>query len=133
MIHARDIMTTDVVTVTTSTPIEEAIDLLVEMRVSGLPVVDDEGRLVGVVTEKDALPILYETSSAARSITVGSRMTAKVVTHQAGDSIKRVCDTLIANSFRRVPILEDGQLVGLVSRHDILAHIVRLRRRLEGE
>lgn len=125
MFKAKLIMTRDVCTVHEDTPVYEAMRVLVDKGVTGLPVVDDDMCLLGIVSEKDMLRLLWETRE--KHGTVGHVMTRETVTFDESTEVSEVCECLIANSFRRVPILADGKLVGIVSRSDIIKFILDLR------
>ena len=124
VLTARSVMRKDVVTVRHDTPVKDAVALLRHHRISGLPVVDAEGRLVGIVTEKDVMRLLYE--EAGSLPTVGDLMTPNVRAFHPDDPLGEVCDCLMANHFRRVPIVEYGKLVGLISRADLMDTILEL-------
>lgn len=101
----------------------EIAQVLANKRVSGLPVVDDYMNLLGIVSEKDVLVSLYApngTVLAARDL-----MTTDVVSFNVHDDLFDICDVLVREKFRRVPILDQGKLVGIISRTDIMQHIVR--------
>ena len=125
MSEISNIMSTDLVTVTRKNTILEAINLLVKHNVTGLPVVDKKMRLIGVVSEKDLLIMLhtlktrsYDSNKTPR--TVESVMSTDVTSFDVNDRLSDVCKCLMENDFRRVPILSDGKLVGIVSRKDLL-------------
>ena len=126
MKSARDVMTRDVLTVSEDTPIYVAMQLLLEDQVTGLPVVDSDRRLVGIVTEKDMLTLLN--NNRIDHVTVGHLMTKDVVSFAENDDLSEINKCLKEKSFRRVPILADGKLVGIVSRTDIMKAILRGRR-----
>jgi CBS domain-containing protein len=121
MLKAKDIMTTDVLAVARSTDIYRAIRIMVENNVTGLPVVGSDRTLVGVVTEKDVLKLLYDVED--RPGKVEDFMTEAVVAFDQEADIGAVADGLAANHFRRVPILQEGRLVGIISRKDVIKHI----------
>ena len=125
MFKAKDIMKGDVITVTRQTPIYEAIRILVEGNVTGLPVVDDELQIVGIVTEKDVLALLYNIED--RMGKVEDFMTEEVVCFDENDSLIGITECLIGSHIRRVPITSQGRLVGVISRKDIIAYILKLR------
>ena len=129
MISAGRLMTKNVICVKPETPVMEATRLLVKHKVSGLPVVDEEMNLLGIISEKDMLRLLVEENIESK--TVFDFMTKKVISFKDSDSILDICDFLIRNNIRRVPIAKDGKLVGIISRHDILTEIVRLRSLME--
>lgn len=126
MFKVRDLMSRDIAIVTPSTPIYEAMRILVENNVTGLPVVDEKGTLQGVVSEKDMLRLLYQ--EHVENEPVEKFMTRNVVAYQEDDTLIDVCECLIANNFRRVPILKDGKLVGIISRSDIIRYILKVRK-----
>ena len=126
MFHAKDVMATDLVTVTPETPIFEALRILVEANITGLPVVDHENNLKGIVSEKDLLQLLY--NAAAGNDAVSSIMTENVTTFDVDDDLVDVCECLINNAFRRVPILSQGKLAGIISRRDIIRFILKVRK-----
>jgi len=126
MFKAQDIMITDVITVRADTPIYEAMKILVENSISGLPVVDKNMVLVGIITEKDMLCLLVE-GDIERRQTVGDYMNKKVVCFRSDDDILSICDFFTKSSFRRFPIIKDGKMAGIVSRRDIIKLILKLR------
>lgn len=121
MFETRTIMSTDVITVARYTPITEVIELLVANDITGLPVVNDDGTLAGIVTEKDILSLLADVRYAAG--TVEQYMTREVTAFDINDDFIAICECLMKSDFRRVPILSDGKLVGIVSRRDIIKYI----------
>lgn len=124
MTTAREIMETRLITVTEQTPLSEAITLLMVHHISGLPVVDGESRLVGIITEKDLLDVCHKETGSFR--VVGDLMSRDIRTFQADAPLADLCDCLMTHHFRRVPILEGDKLVGLVSRADLLPTILEI-------
>ena len=118
MLTARDIMTDRVVTIGPDAFLQEAIEVIMSMEVSGLPVVDSQGQLIGIITEFALLATAYDSKSACEK--VGQHMTADVLTVNADDPIRKVADQFIVHRVRRVPVLERGRLVGLITRRDVL-------------
>ena len=125
MPEAEAIMKTDLVTVTRDTPVYEVISILVENNITGLPVVNDDMTLAGVITEKDVLKLLYENRDKPEK--VEDFMTEKVISFDHQDSLIEIAESFMNNHFRRVPILTDGKLTGIISRKDIIAYISKLR------
>jgi CBS domain-containing protein len=125
MFKAKEIMKTNVVTVTRDVPIYEAIRILVETNVTGLPVVNEDMTIAGVLSEKDVLALLYNVED--REGRVEDFMTKGVVSFNQEDSLIDIAECLIENHFRRVLITSHGKLVGLISRKDIVAYILKLR------
>ena len=118
MLTARDIMTDRVVTIGPDAFLQEAIEIIMVREVSGLPVVDDGHRLVGIITEFALLATAYDPATACDK--VGQHMTAEVLSVNADDPIRKVADQFIVHRVRRVPVLDRGRLVGLISRRDVL-------------
>jgi len=123
MFQLEDIMTKDVITVNKETTIQEAIRIIVENNITGLPVVNGKMQLVGIISEKDVLTLLYNVGS--RSGRVREFMTPKVVCFDIEDSVVDVCDCLVNNHFRRVPIVSGPKkkLVGIITRKNIVQRI----------
>ena len=126
MLKAKDIMQTDLITVTEQTPVHEVIDLLAEKKIAGLPVVNGRGRLVGIVSEKDILIMAYHKitdtgDEAVNSGKIGNVMTSDVVSFRPDDNLADICQCFMNSPFRRVPVIDDGTLVGLISRKDIVS------------
>jgi len=122
MHEIEEIMSTDIVSVTPDTPAYHVIDLLVENDITGIPVVDETDRLVGIVTEKNVMGLLADPDLAAEN--VRDFMTADVVCFDIDDDVIAVCECLVKNHFRRVPILRSGKLVGIISRRDLIKYIL---------
>jgi CBS domain-containing protein len=122
MIKAKDVMSTKVTTIDEYAHVMEVIKLLVEHNVTGLPVVDDAGRLLGMVTEKDILmQLLYDPDVKGKTVT--DLMTTEIVHFDEDENLMKIFESLVQNNFRRVPILSEGQLVGIVSRRDIIVFL----------
>lgn len=126
MFTVKDIMTTDVVTVKRSTPICEAMELIAQHDISGLPVVEDDMTLIGVLSEKDVLELVHNPERHYMK-KVGDFMTHPAVCFQEDESLMTVTDFLTKNVFRRVPIVSGQKLVGIVSVRDIVEHILKRR------
>jgi CBS domain-containing protein len=122
MLTAGSIMTTDLVTVRPDASIEEAIDTLLNQKISGLPVTDDDGRLVGVITEFALLAVTYD--KRVKNHTVSQHMTREVITVDINDPVSRIADLCIVHRVRRVPVMQDGRLIGIIARRDVLRALV---------
>lgn len=116
----RDVMRADPFSITPAQPLHDALELLIENNISGLPVVDESGRLLGVLSEKDLLKILYEPGVHD----VQSVMTHNPVSFDIDTELVDVVDCLMANDFRRVFIERDEKLVGMISRADLMPAIL---------
>lgn len=121
MLTARDIMSETVLTIGPEATVQEAIETLLRKKISGLPVVDGSGKLVGIVTEFALLAIAYDVE--VRQDQVRKHMTANVISVHPDDPISKVADTCIVHRVRRVPVVDNERLVGLISRRDVLKGI----------
>lgn len=119
-------MTKRVISVKANTPIYEALKLIATYGISGLPVVEDDMTLIGIVSEKDVLSLFYDNDD--NEITVSDFMTQPPLCFDEDESLLDVCDFLKKNVFRRVPITSKGKLVGIISIRDLIEYILQLRR-----
>lgn len=136
---AREIMTREVVTVKADTDIYEAGRLMIKHKVSGLPVIDNEGRIIGMITQADLLSlagipkghvfnefvmryVLHRPSPQLRTAKrVGDIMTKDVVTVSPETTVKTVASILNRKGIKRVPVVDnEGRIMGIVSRADIV-------------
>jgi CBS domain-containing protein len=122
MLTACAIMTPNPTTVRPEASIEEAIELLLAQGISGLPVTDKDDRLVGVITEFALLAVAYD--KRVKNHTVSQHMTRELITVDVDDPISLVADLCIVHRVRRVPVLQDGRMVGLIARRDVLRSLV---------
>ena len=111
-------MTQNVAAIRPEASIQDAIDMLLDRGISGLPVTDDDGQLVGVITEFALLAIAYDSNVQCQ--TVEQHMTKDVITVDAREPVNRVADLCIVHRVRRIPVMDGNRLVGLISRRDVL-------------
>ena len=119
---AADIMTRPVVTVAPEALVIDAIQLLLRHHLSGLPVVRDGDRLVGIITEHDIMNLAL--SGNAADTRVEEAMTAPVVSLPPEADLGTLIDCLSSRRLRRVPIVRDGRVIGIVSRRDVLREML---------
>jgi len=146
----RDLMSVDVCTTTPEAPLKEAAALLAERRISGVPVVDGNGAVVGVLSEADilvktggALPrsgllgwLLepdFDLQDKIGARTVGEAMSAPAVTITPGRQVHDAAALMIAESVNRLPVVEDGALVGILTRADVVRAFTRTDAEIAGE
>lgn len=144
MLKAKDIMATELVTVTPSTPVTEAARILLEKRVNGLPVVDEAGRLVGIICQSDlvaqqkrfpipsvfnlldglipiASPKTIEKEMQKIAATrVSEAMSANPATVSPQTSLEEIATLMVSKSFHTLPVVEGGKLVGIIGKEDVL-------------
>jgi len=125
MLTAKAIMNAHVITVPEDEDIYEAIRIMVLNNITGLPALHEDGSLAGIVTAKNALRLLCDTEETPGP--VGDYMTTDVISFSPADSLSDIAACFMAHGFRRVPILDEGRLVGIVSTKDIIRHIADLK------
>jgi CBS domain-containing protein len=143
-VRIEDVMTRDVVSVTPETPLKDVAAVLVERGISGLPVCEADGSVVGVLSEADLLvkqggspersgglfTWLVETAAAPdlaklRAHTAGGAMTAPAITVGTHTPVSEAARTMVALGVNRLPVVEDDHLVGIVTRADLVRLFTR--------
>ena len=124
MLEAKDIMTRQVICIRKDTPIFEAIRLMAEKNITGIPVVEDDQTLAGMLSEQDVLR-LFHTYDDEKDRTVSDFMTQPAIHFEEHELLLDVCYCLRDNSIRRVPVTLNGKVTGVISRSDILKCILK--------
>ncbi|MGE0884752.1 MAG: HPP family protein [Blastocatellales bacterium] len=121
-LHASDVMIKDVITVSEKTPLKEVTKMFSERRITGAPVVNDAGELVGVLSETD---IIRKTTSigAWSPNTAGQIMTRPAVTVSPNETLQRVCELMSNRHIHRVVVAEGTRINGIITTMDILRAI----------
>ena len=119
MLSAKDVMSPAVISVTPETSMNEAMEILLANRVSGLPVIDAAGRLVGVISEIDRLRTLNK-PEPIENARVADFMTPGVITVDENATANQIADLLIRVGIRRLPVVRNGNVVGIISRRDLV-------------
>ncbi|MBT9171848.1 MAG: Hypoxic response protein 1 [Syntrophomonadaceae bacterium] len=142
---ARDLMTREVVTVNRETTVKEVVRLLLEHKISGLPVVDKENRVIGIVSEGDLIyqdkklhtPAFLEILGGIiylenpnrlgqdlikmTAVKVGDLMTAKVYTVREEAQLEEIATIMVEKKVNRIPVVDGaGRLAGIISRQDLV-------------
>lgn len=127
-IRIADYMSKHLVTLTEDTNVLEAIKKLLDHKITSAPVLDKQKHLVGMFSEKDGMKVALEcTYNQSMSGKVGEFMSTDVVTVEANASIVDLAEKFEASSVRSYPVYENNQLVGLVSRTDVLRALVSVK------
>jgi CBS domain-containing protein len=114
---ARDIMTRDVITVMPSMTIKQLANALIKNQVSGAPVNNKKGEIIGIVSEADIV--------AKKGKDVKSIMSKKIVSIDEETPVEQIAHLMMTHHVKRVPVMRGEQLVGIVSRADIVSAIAR--------
>ncbi len=125
MLKAKDVMTKEVITIDPETGLEEAIHRLVENKISGMPVCDKEGNVVGMVSEKDILNFIF--SGNIKDTKVKEAMSTHIISFPPEAELDKIALVMGEKQIRRVPILENGRMVGIVSRRSIIKIVLQIQ------
>ena len=138
--QAKDIMTVNVISISEDTPVHEIVGLMLKYRISAVPVIDGARKIVGIVSEGDLLrgegtsrvrvrhpwwleavfvgqTVAYDKARGARA---GAVMTRNVITVDEDTPLNEIAELLERHHIKRVPVLKDGKLAGIVSRANLL-------------
>jgi len=122
-LKVKDYMTANKFTFTPDTEILRAIHQMLESRISGAPVIDQHGNMIGFLSEKDcmkvALNAAYQQDGAAGR--VSEYMTAKIDVLDVETTMLEVAELFLKGSYKRFPVVQDNRLVGTITRHNVLA------------
>lgn len=133
VLTARDIMTTKLITFRTDQPIYEAIKALLKHGISGAPVVDDEKRLIGILSELDCLRMLssdeFHGGEQEESGLVEHFMSSDPQSIEPTLGVYSVAHTFMTTPIRRLPVVESDRLIGQVSRRDVLRAIEEMHKK----
>ena len=126
-IMVKDYMSASLVTFAPDMDVMNAIDVLVKNRISGAPVIDDHGNLIGLLSEKDCMKVAIQ---AGYYEELGGRvadyMTKNVITVESESSVLEVAKLFMEKGPRRYPVVEDNRLVGQISRRDVLRALTEM-------
>jgi CBS domain-containing protein len=126
-ITARDCMVTDVVTLSPAADVIDAVQLLLQHDISGAPVVDAKGRYLGVFSEKCSMHVLLDAAYEQLPVhDVRSFMDTEAQTISPETHLLSIAQVFLLTPYRRLPVLENGKLVGLVTRRDVMKCWMRL-------
>jgi CBS domain-containing protein len=146
---AKDIMSTQVITIRKDTTIEEIAHLLADNNISGVPVVEENGKVIGMVTQKDLLykdveprfPAMVEilggiiflngvrhyNEELRKMVATKAEdiMTRHVHTVHPDEKVERIAQLMVEEDINRVPVVEEGKLAGIISRADVIRYIAK--------
>jgi CBS domain-containing protein len=123
MFTIRDIMSRVVISVRPEATLMDAVKKLTKHHVSGVPVVTREGEVVGFISEPNLMDVLFD--AEVRNLPVSELMTRDVHVVNANDPIFVAAKMLAMYEIRRVPVVENGRFIGVLTRRDLLAHALR--------
>ncbi len=112
-------------TTTDATAIAEATDMMITNDICCLPVLDDTGKLCGIISDRDIFRKMHETKEKYRDLKVADIMSRNVIVGVPNDDIDYIAGIMYKNKIRHVPIVERGQMVGVISLRDINKTLVK--------
>ncbi len=141
----KDVMIKKVITIKSGTTLERAAEILVKNNISGAPVVDKNGKLIGIISEKDLFKTLYPNFrdivrdikfllsknkikyqiKEKKKTIVDKIMTEKIITIDENASLLKAGSLILTERIHRIPVVKNGKLIGIVSRRDIFRKLLK--------
>ena len=109
---AKDVMTRDIITVSPSTKVKNLANILIKNQISGAPVANRDGKILGIVSEAD---IVAKKGKDAKAI-----MSKKVISVRQDASVEEIAQLMVTHAIKRLPVMDGGKIIGIVSRADIV-------------
>ena len=128
---ASDYMTTNVITFKADQEITDVTETIIKRKISGAPVVNNEGEIIGIITEKDCLRVIYDEkyhNLFPNQGKVTNYMSKKVITVDYNIKIYELASLFMKSNFRRYPVFKNGKMVGLISRRDVLKACKKIKK-----
>lgn len=110
----------EIMTISPGEPVAAALEILGEKRIGALLVLDDNGKIAGILSERDLVRAMQKHHEKVFSKRVGDLMTTRVVTCSSKDPVAAIMGMMTAQRFRHVPVVDDGKLVGIISIGDVV-------------
>jgi len=129
--QVKDFMTRKLITFKPDQPIGEVADILMKKNISGGPVLDENNKLCGIISEGDCLKEFLKgqyTNSLNHDGIVGDHMVKQVLTTTPETAILEIAQRFLQEKVRRFPVMEDGKLVGQISQRDVLSAVNKLKK-----
>lgn len=120
---AKDIMTKEIIALKETDSAKEAIRIILDKRISGIPVVKNDMTLVGIITEKDLLQCcFYDSGDEVKLVDI---MTTDVFAMNEDTDLFEINDFFMNHNYKRLPITKENKLIGIISRKDMLKYILK--------
>ena len=123
MITIGQVMNKDVAAIRADATVEDAINFLTQHHTGGAPVVDGNGKLVGMISELALIDVVFDPAVKTRSVT--RYMTEEVHSVGPEEPLSRAAQLFALYAFRRLPVVQDGKVVGIFTRRDLMNHALR--------
>jgi len=129
MYQIKDAMSSEVVWLRPDVTIEAAIRILLQHSVTGAPVKDDNGRLCGIISQFQLLEVIYDPK--VKTARVRDLMTRSVITVEEDDLLGIAANMFVVHRIHRLPVMRDGEVVGIISRSDLLRYSITIGERMD--
>jgi len=129
VITIREVMNKRAVAVSETMTVAQTIEFLTENHIGGAPVVNHERELVGMISELSMIDVVFD--AHVKDVPVGKYMTTEVQAVGPKDPISRAAQLFALYAFRRLPVVEDGKLIGILTRRDLMNYALRTGQLLE--
>lgn len=130
MYQVKDAMNRNVVSIAPQATVEEAIRTLLAHKISGAPVIDKGGKLVGIISQFQLLEVLYDPQ--IRTQRVQQIMTKEVLTLEDTALLGMAANLFVLHRIHRIPVLNSGRVVGVISRSDLLKYFLETGEKIEA-
>jgi CBS domain-containing protein len=130
MYQVKDAMNDQVISIRPQATVEEAIHLLLDRNISGAPVIDERGRLCGIITQFQLMEVLYDPN--VKHSKIQECMTRDVFTIEEDALLGTAANLLIVHRIQRIPVLRGGVVVGTISRRDLLRYFAETGEEIEA-
>jgi CBS domain-containing protein len=130
MYQVKDAMSHKVVSIRPEATVDAAIRVLLDNGVSGAPVIDDSGKLCGVISQFQLLEVLYDPQ--VRNCRVAEMMTRNVLTVEETTLLGVAASQFVVHRIRRLPVVQGGRVIGILSRSDLLRYFIKTGENLES-
>jgi tRNA nucleotidyltransferase (CCA-adding enzyme) len=129
VITIREVMNPNVVAVRPETTVQETIEFLTQHHIGGSPVVNEEGELVGMISELALIDVVFDLE--IKYAPVSKYMNTELHVVRPGELLTRAAQLFALYSFRRLPVVENGKLVGIITRRDLMNFSLRAEHAVE--
>jgi CBS domain-containing protein len=129
VITIREVMNQKVVAIRPETTVEETIEFLTQHHIGGSPVVNEHGELVGMISELALIDVVFD--NTLKDAPISQYMNTELHVVRPDEPLSRAAQLFALYSFRRLPIVENGKLVGIITRRDLMNYSLRMNHALE--
>lgn len=122
----KEIMTTDVKTIRPEDNVKRLAEMMVKNKIGSLVVVEGSGEVVGIATERDIIEDIILLGKSPEEVKVRDVMTTDIITVNPGDSLEEAAEVMVNHKIKKLPVIDKGRLVGIVTATDLIAYENRL-------